>query len=217
MLRHLDAATIDKLRLFLGDGWPILFFHSPIPTAIVASDHKITIANDAFCALTEYTKHELVNIKFDEITHPNDLDPDIRLLDDLISGKDIKHNLTKRYITRTGKTIWVHLTVYILKYLNEPFFIAFAAPIGNDVTNEIRKLIYHRSKEYSSTLKSRLLAWVVDNWKTVSGLTTIIIGLLFSGFNLYQKIDNLQKTQQQLEDVQQELLDTLEDYKNAKI
>jgi PAS domain S-box-containing protein len=67
--------------------------------------------NPRFCDLTGYSAQELEGRSFAEITHPDDVSIDARLGDELIAGTRGPYTLEKRYIRKSGDTIWVRLTV----------------------------------------------------------------------------------------------------------
>jgi PAS domain S-box-containing protein len=67
--------------------------------------------NPRFCELTGYSAQELEGRSFAEITHPDDVSIDARLGDELIAGTRGPYTLEKRYIRKSGDTIWVRLTV----------------------------------------------------------------------------------------------------------
>src|SRR5262249_38546202 len=65
--------------------------------------------NDAFCAIVGYTREELLQKSFREITHPADRERNFeefeRLVRDEISGLETD----KRYVHKDGRTIWVNV------------------------------------------------------------------------------------------------------------
>jgi PAS domain-containing protein len=56
-----------------------VFEDSPVAMALVGDDFRLSEVNDAFCRLTGYSAHELAELTFADITHPGDVDTDLRL------------------------------------------------------------------------------------------------------------------------------------------
>ena len=71
-------------------------------------------ANQKFCDIVGYSKREILKLTFQDITHPDDLGPDLdnvqRLLD-----KDIDtYSMEKRYISKDKTIIWINLSVSLV-------------------------------------------------------------------------------------------------------
>ena len=62
-----------------------------------------------------YSRAELTELTFQAITHPEDLDADLALLDQLTRGKIPRYQLEKRYIRRDGSNVDILLNVSILR------------------------------------------------------------------------------------------------------
>ena len=58
-----------------------------------------------------YSEDELLKLTFQDITHPDDLNTDLSLLQQLIDGEIDRYQLEKRYITKAGSIVWIHLIV----------------------------------------------------------------------------------------------------------
>lgn len=88
-----------------------LFNNAAIGIAIVEPSGRWKEVNNELCEIIGYTKDELQNLTFQDITHPEDLNTDLNLLDQLIAGKIDRYQLEKRYIKKNGEIIWIELTV----------------------------------------------------------------------------------------------------------
>jgi PAS domain S-box-containing protein len=62
-------------------------------------------ANQALCDLVGYTQAEFQNKKWQEITHPDDIELTQKIIDELISGEQNSARFNKRYIHKNGYTI----------------------------------------------------------------------------------------------------------------
>jgi diguanylate cyclase (GGDEF)-like protein/PAS domain S-box-containing protein len=81
-------------------------------------------SNTALLDMLGYTHEELIQLNFADFTHPEDINEDLSLMQDLIKGKINSYTIEKRYILKTGHIIWAKLTVSLVRdRLNEPEFI----------------------------------------------------------------------------------------------
>lgn len=67
--------------------------------------------NQHFCQLLGYTEAELLELTFQQITHPDDLDRQRQSQQQLLVGKINSFMLEKRYIRRDGTYIWANVTL----------------------------------------------------------------------------------------------------------
>jgi PAS domain S-box-containing protein len=67
--------------------------------------------NQKYCDIVGYTRAEMEKLDFQAITHPDDLQPDLDNMERLRAGEIRKFAIEKRYRTKSGKTVWVNLTV----------------------------------------------------------------------------------------------------------
>jgi PAS domain S-box-containing protein len=71
--------------------------------------------NDRFCEITGYSREELLNRRFQDITHPEDLKQDSELFARLKAGEIDRYKLEKRYIHANGSPIWIELSVTLVR------------------------------------------------------------------------------------------------------
>lgn len=97
-----------------------IFDHAGLGITHTDSIHGTFIgANDKFCELTGYSHEEIKNMDFMTITHPDDLEADLENMERLRNGEISQYSMEKRYIDKTGKAIWVNITVSPLWDKNE--------------------------------------------------------------------------------------------------
>ncbi len=85
--------------------------YSAIGMSLISPEGKWMIVNPALCEITGYTEDELMKLTFQDITHPDDLQKDIDLLQQLTHNQISSYNLEKRYINKSGDIVWVSLVV----------------------------------------------------------------------------------------------------------
>lgn len=94
------------------------FEYSAIGMALFDLNGLCMRANQSLCDMLGYTKDEFTKLRFDDITHPDDLPLNILLMNKLINGKSDSYHLEKRYLHKTGKPVWVLLGVSVLRDQN---------------------------------------------------------------------------------------------------
>ena len=74
-----------------------------------------------FEQITGRTKEELINTGWAQITHPDDLEEDIKNFKRLKSGEIKMYSMDKRYIKPDGSIVWVHMIVAPLASNNKKY------------------------------------------------------------------------------------------------
>jgi PAS domain S-box-containing protein len=100
--------------------------------ARVAPDGRFAEVNDRFCDIAGYSRDQLLRLTFQQITHPEDLDADVEKARQVLTGEIPTYSIEKRYITSTGETVWINLTVSVVrKPTGEPdYFISIIEDIA---------------------------------------------------------------------------------------
>ena len=93
----------------------LAFEHSPMGMAIVDFDYRMRRVNRALCTALGYEADELLKRKFTEITHPDDVQRDRLLADQLFRGEIPSYRLEKRFITKEGTIAWLDLTALLVR------------------------------------------------------------------------------------------------------
>ena len=92
------------------------FEDASIGMAIVSMDGYLTKVNSAFCQIIGYSPEEFLGLTFKSITHPDDLELDIKNVDQLVTGEIPTYSQReKRYIHKQGHIIWGLLNASLIK------------------------------------------------------------------------------------------------------
>jgi PAS domain S-box-containing protein/diguanylate cyclase (GGDEF)-like protein len=102
-------------RLEVESRWRLAFEHSPTGGALVAPDGRMTQVNDAFAAMLGYSREQLVQMTFAEITHPDDLQVSTDLFGELIAGERDNYQMEKRYVRGDGRIVRALLHVGMIR------------------------------------------------------------------------------------------------------
>lgn len=106
--------TRQRLRS-LEERFRATFEQAAVGLAHVAPDGHWLRVNQKLCEIVGYSHDELLRLTFQDITHPNDLDSDVGQVRRLLAGEIDSYALDKRYLGKTGKEIWIHLTVALIR------------------------------------------------------------------------------------------------------
>ena len=126
-----------------------VFDHAGVGVARVSPDGRFLEFNDRFCEIAGYDREELVRLTFQEITHPDDLDADIAQVRQVLAGAFDTFALEKRYLSKAGQVVWVHLTVALVRTAGgEPdYFVSMIEDIS------ARKQAEAEQQRYQSQLR----------------------------------------------------------------
>jgi PAS domain S-box-containing protein len=92
-----------------------VFDQAAMGVARVALDGRFLEVNDRFCEIVGHERARLLAGDFQVITHPDDLEKDVALVEALLAGEQQTFAIEKRYISATGDIIWVSLTVSVVR------------------------------------------------------------------------------------------------------
>lgn len=91
------------------------FDFAAIGMTLVSPEGKFIKANQTLCSMLGYSDKELCSKTFMELTHPDDLDTDIKYVDRLIRGEIDSYQMEKRYFRKSGKIVWALLSVSLVR------------------------------------------------------------------------------------------------------
>ncbi|NRR90098.1 PAS domain S-box protein [Winogradskyella undariae] len=90
----------------------IIINNSPIGISLTKADYSgILQINQALIDMLGYTAEELMSMKVQDITHPDDEEFSKELRDQLLNGKIDKFNVEKKYIKKDGNIFWAKTNV----------------------------------------------------------------------------------------------------------
>jgi PAS domain S-box-containing protein len=91
------------------------FDHAAVGIAHVAPDGRWLRVNQKLCDIVGYTRDELLQRTFQEITHAEDLDADLENIRRTLAGQIQTFSMQKRYIHKSGAPVWIYLTVALAR------------------------------------------------------------------------------------------------------
>ena len=84
---------------------------APVGITHVSPEGKWLHVNRRFCEMVGYSRKELLQRTFKDITYPDDLEANLKLLYQLLASEITTYSMEKRYIHKNGSLVWVNLTV----------------------------------------------------------------------------------------------------------
>ena len=132
-------------------GYRELFEHSAVGMAEVTLQGVFRRVNKMFCRMMACEEKELLGLRFQDITHPDDLEEDIRLVEDLVTGVRDRYELEKRYIRFDKTFLWIHLSVAVVRdEMGKPlYFVATIIDISQRRAGELRLRVLSEAVEQS--------------------------------------------------------------------
>lgn len=115
-----------------------MFNTSPLGMALVLDDGSFSNINDSFCEIIGYEHDKIINLTFQYITHNDDLEKDLFVLNQLIKKEIKTYHLLKRYIHKKGHVVWVNLTVSAVFEEEDTSKVKFFIAIVEDRTEMIQ-------------------------------------------------------------------------------
>lgn len=91
------------------------FSASSIGMALVSLEGGWLDVNPALCQIVGYSREELLKVDFQTITHPEDLDADLELLQKTLDGEIDSYRMEKRYYHKRGHIVWIVLSVSLVR------------------------------------------------------------------------------------------------------
>ena len=157
------------------------FEHAAIGMAHYGLNHRLLRVNQAFCRITGFSREELLEMSFPDITHPDDREEETARKQSLLDGEIGMFTMEKRYLRKDGGYVWANLTVSLMPdAAGRPlYFISTVEDIGEKraVLEELRR---HRNFidrvtevapdiQYVFDIKEMRCIWVNQRLETIIG------------------------------------------------
>jgi two-component system sensor histidine kinase/response regulator len=110
-----DLKTVEQALAVSETRFRTAFENAPIGIALVDPEGSFLRGNRALCTMLGMSEEQLLQTTFQQITHPDDLGPDLVQTRRAVAGEISTFTLEKRYIRRDGQTIWVRIVTSLLR------------------------------------------------------------------------------------------------------
>lgn len=171
--------------------WKNVFDQSPVGIAFVGVNGEWLKVNHKLTQILEYTEDELLKISFQDITHPQDLQSDVSMMQKLEHGDIPGYEMLKRYLTKTGRIVWIRLTVWPVRNDNGKVehYVSHIQPLTNGEKTKMEK-VGDNKIQLRPTLT--LGEFIADNFYWfMGGLVSVSFTMLIVGLSFYHLINKV--------------------------
>ncbi len=91
------------------------FDHAAIGKGLVSIQGRWLAVNQSLCRMLGYMEEDLLQKTFQEITFPDDLEVDLRFVQEMLNGRRDSYQMEKRYVQKQGAVVWASLSVSLVK------------------------------------------------------------------------------------------------------
>lgn len=107
-------ARVEALRLS-EERFRLAMTSAAIGMAILDLDGRFVDVNDSLCRIVGRPRDVLTRLTFTDITHPDDIDTDVELARQLVTGAIDHYDLEKRYLHADGSVVWILLSGSVVR------------------------------------------------------------------------------------------------------
>jgi diguanylate cyclase (GGDEF)-like protein/PAS domain S-box-containing protein len=110
-----DRKAAEEARRIADEQFRTAFDDALVGISLVAPDGRWLRVNESLCTIVGYTREQLYGMTFQDITHPEDLDTDLALLEETLAGTRAGYQMEKRYLRPDGEVVWALLSVSLVR------------------------------------------------------------------------------------------------------
>ncbi len=93
----------------------VMFEQAAVGIAYVSIDGHWQQVNQKLCDILGFTREELFEQTFQDVTYPDDLETDLEYVQRLLKNEIQTYTLEKRYFCKDGSLVWANLTVSLVR------------------------------------------------------------------------------------------------------
>lgn len=161
-----DIDEIKKAQLSISikeEQWRTTFNHAKAGMAIINFNGKADNVNKSICDIFGYSMKEMLNIGIRDISLCEDIEENIKLMENLINGRSENFTDDLRFQHKKGHIIWANVSVSVVKNDDNQFthMVAQVIDITESKTNQLLLKKYKDSLEHSNSV-AKIASWEID-------------------------------------------------------
>ncbi|MET0397488.1 MAG: PAS domain S-box protein [Longimicrobiaceae bacterium] len=140
MRTHPDEARarhLEELLQLTEERFLATFELAPVGIAHLAPDGRWLRVNQRLCSILGYSCEELLELRFQELTHPEDLAADLDQALRTVAGEQASYTIEKRYVRKDGSSVWANVRITLVREKRSEKPLFFVAVV-DDVTDRRR-------------------------------------------------------------------------------
>lgn len=168
------------------------FDFAAIGMSMVSEDGRFIRVNRSLCRILGYVEVELLGMTFQEITHPEDLEKDLRYAHQVLAGEIDHYQMEKRYVHADGHYVWALLSVSSARdsESDRPMFISQIQDITDRKAAE-EKLADLALQDPLTGLPNRRLLWDrIEHALDRTGRRAESLAVLFMDLDDFKRVND---------------------------
>ncbi|MCB1158358.1 MAG: response regulator [Leptospiraceae bacterium] len=136
--------------------------------AMTSANKEWLFVNEHLCEMLGYSKEEIMMKSWIEMTHPDDVNKNVYLFEQMLVGKTDEYKMEKRFLKKSGEVIYVQLSVSCFRKLDNSidFIIAIVQDITGLIHSQIELQKARDEAERANLAKTEFLAMMSHEIRT---------------------------------------------------
>lgn len=160
-----------------------LWNSSLLGLTFVTEEGKWLNPSPTLCELLEYTQVELEKLTYMDVTHPADVSSDVEMAKAVARGDLPYYTMSKRYIAKTGRIVWIklHVSGFFMEDGKFNMFLSQIAPaeVFNPKAPAVVKLV---------PVETRIWKFLGRNWKWLIPALVAAAGGIYEATAIIHKL-----------------------------
>nr|WP_318780336.1 PAS domain S-box protein [Atlanticothrix silvestris] len=176
------------------------FHQAAVGIAHVETNGRWSLVNQRLCDIVGYTPRELQLRTFQDITHPDDLDADLKYVEQMLTGDIQTYSMEKRYFRKDGSIVWINLTASLVREVSglPKYFIAVIEDISERQAALRDRQLSQERLQASLLEKEVLLKEIYHRVKNNLQVISSLLSLQSEYIKDKQDVEIFQKSQQRI-------------------
>ncbi len=157
------------------------FFENSIVGKSITSLNGELHTNKAYCDILGYAQDELSTRRWQEITHPDDIEGNLKIIENILSGAQDSTRWEKRYLHKDGHVVWVDINITIQRDEagQPPYFITSIVDISDKKKAEEEIRLKNEELQKINAEKDKFFSIITHDlrspFNSIMGFTQLLI------------------------------------------